>query len=876
MRRVPILLLAVLIGWVIWPQPLKGQVRRVAILPLTILSDEDLSGVREPLMNMVSNSLRQEGFQPVVPEEREGRPALTDAQARRVGAELASTFVLYGSLSKIGEQISLDVRLVDVENKRSTLPIYVAKTGLENLAGAVADLAREVAIRILEKKKIYQIMVAGNRRIEDEAIKLVVKTKSGDLYEPAKLREDLTAVYRMGYFKDVRIEADETPQGEIVTFVVTEKPTVDRVEISGTSAIDEKDVRTALATKQYSIVQEATLTQDEEKIRGLYRDKGYYNAEVSHSLEPSKENTVVVKFQIVEHDKLYIKTITFSGNQAFSDKELKDAIKTSEKGFFFWLTESGILKSEQMEVDVDRLMAYYHTRGYMEAKVGSPKITHDAKGIYLDFPVSEGLRYRVGKVEVTGDDPSPDEKLVASLRLRKEEYFNREALAKDLEAITNHYTGKGYAFAEVAPKLDKSPEQQVVNVAYEVRRGEVVDFGRISISGNTKTRDKVIRRELEIVESARYDKARLQRSAQNLKRLDYFESVDMDTSKGETPKDMDVNVKVKEKSTSFASLGAGYSSADKAFVMGQIAERNLGGRGQRLSFQGVLGQKSNRYGLTFTEPWLFDTPLAMSIEVYNWKRDYVEYEKESTGGRLSLSYPVWAYTRLYGAYGYDHARVSDVSEDAATIIKDQEGIIRTSLVSTTLRRDTRDHGFLTTRGSDNSVSLDYAGGVLGGDASYYKTIVNSSWYFPLVWKLVGFLHGKVGYVEELSGGILPIYDRFFLGGINSLRAFSSGRVSPKDPATGDLIGGNKMALFNAEILFPIVEEQGIRGVLFYDAGNAFDNGEPIKISDFKTDVGPGLRWYSPLGPMRLEWGYNLNPKEGESKSRWQFSMGIFF
>jgi outer membrane protein insertion porin family len=174
------------------------------------------------------------------------------------------------------------------------------------------------------------------------------------------------------------------------------------------------------------------------------------------------------------------------------------------------------------------------------------------------------------------------------------------------------------------------------------------------------------------------------------------------------------------------------------------------------------------------------------------------------------------------------------------------------------------------------VSLDYAGGVLGGDAAYYKTIVNSSWYFPLVWKLVGFLHGKVGYAEELSGGILPIYERFFLGGINSLRAFSSGRVSPEDPATGDLIGGNKMALFNAEILFPILEEQGIRGVLFYDAGNAFDNGEPIKISDFKTDAGAGLRWYSPLGPMRLEWGYNLNPKEGESKSKWQFSMGIFF
>jgi outer membrane protein insertion porin family len=878
MRRVLFLLLAVLTGWVSWPQPLKGQVRRIAVLPFNIFSDVDLSGMREPLIKMVTNSLKQEGFQPVVPEEREGKPPMTDAQARALGKELASTFALYGSLTKIGEQISLDLRLVDVENKHATVPIYVAKTGLENLAGAVADVTREVAIRILQKKKIYQIRVAGNRRIEDEAIKLVVKTKSGDLYEPAKLREDLTAVYKMGYFKDVRIEADETPHGEIVTFVVSEKPTVERVDISGTSAIDEKDIRTALATKQYSILQDATLAQDEEKIKALYRDKGYYNAEVSDSVEPSKENTVVVKFRIVEHDKLYIKRITFTGNKAFSDDRLKDVMKTSEKGFFFWLTESGILKSEQLDVDVDRLTAFYHTRGYMEAKVGNPKITYDTKGIYLDFPISEGLRYKVGKVELTGDDPNPDAKLVSSLRLKKEEYFNREAVAKDLEAITNDYTGKGYAFAEVTPKLDKDAERQIVNVAYDVHRGELVDFGRITISGNTKTRDKVIRRELEIVERARYDKAKLQKSAQNLKRLDYFESVDMDTSKGETPKEMNVNVKVKEKSTSFASIGAGYSTADEGFLLGQIAERNLGGRGQRLAFQGQLGQKGNRFSLTFNEPWLFDTPLSMTVEAYNWSRAYPDYNKNSTGGSLGFSYPVWQYTRLYGSYGYDYAKVSGVSEDASYLIKDQEGTIITSLVSTSLRRDTRDHPFLTTRGSDNSLTFDYAGGPLGGDAAFYRTVANSSWYYPLVWKLVGFLHGKAGYLSSLPDGITPIYDRFFLGGINSLRGYPSGKVGPRDPVTGDYLGGNKMALFNAELLFPIVESQGIRGVTFFDAGNAFYNGDSINISKFKTDVGGGLRWYSPLGPLRLEVGFPLNPDDNKDqyKPRVQFSMGIFF
>jgi outer membrane protein insertion porin family len=876
MRRV-CLVVAVLFAWVSWPQPLTAQMQRIAVFPFAIFSDEDLSALREPLMTMLTNSLKQQGFQPVsAVEELEGKPPTGDAQVRQVGGELGGSYALYGSLTKIGEQISLDARVVDVANIRATYPIYVAKTGLENLASAVADLVREVGIRILQKKKIYQIVITGNRRIEDEAIKLVIKSKSGDLYEPARLREDLTGIYRMGYFTDVRVEGEETPQGEVVTFVVTEKPTVERVDIGGADVVSDKDIRTALGTKPYSILQESTLTQDEDKIRGLYRDKGYYNAEVSHSLEPLKENTVVVKFSIVEHDKLYIKTITFSGNQAFPDSELKDVIKTSEKGFFYWFTESGILKKEQLEVDVDRLMAFYHTRGYMEAKVGSPKITNDERGIYLDFPISEGLRYRVGKVELTGDDPNPEQKLVTSLRLSKEEYFNREALVKDLERVTNYYTDRGYAFAEVAPKIDKTAEPPVVNVAYEVRRGELVDFGRINISGNTKTRDKVIRRELQVVEGSQYDKASLQKSSENLKRLDYFESVDMDTSKGETSKDMNVNVKVKEKSTSFASIGAGYSSADQAFMLGQIAERNLGGRGQRLAFQGQIGGKSSRFSVGFTEPWLFDTPLSMNAELYKWSQEYTDYNKDSYGGRLGFSYPVWAYTRLYLGYLYDRAKVTNVDENASTFIQDQEGVIRTSQVSTTLRRDTRDHAFLTTKGSDNALTTDYAGGVLGGDAAYYRVVANSSWYFPLAWKLVGFLHGKTGYIEELPGGIVPIYERFFLGGINSLRGYGAGKVGPRDPETGDYLGGNKMALFNAELLFPIVEEQGIRGVVFYDAGNAFYNGDPIQITDFQTDVGAGLRWYSPLGPLRLEWGYALNPKSYQDNYKWQFSMGIFF
>ncbi len=415
----------------------------------------------------------------------------------------------------------------------------------------------------------------------------------------------------------------------------------------------------------------------------------------------------------------------------------------------------------------------------------------------------------------------------------------------------------------------------MVDVNYQVRKGELVDFGRIEISGNAKTRDKVIRRQLKVIEGARYSKANLERSVGNLRRLDYFDEVEMDTRKGEAADRMDVDIKLKEKATRFISAGAGFSTADQFFLQGQVAERNLFGRGQSLQFQANLGSRSNRFTLKFTEPWLFDIPLSATTEIYNWSRDYDEFTKDSNGGKLSLSYPVWDYTRLYLSYTYDDADVSDVSSSAATEIQDQEGKLVTSALSSTLRRDSRDHTFLTTRGSDNSLMVDYAGGALSGDAGYIKTVFNSSWYFPLFWDCVGFLHGKTGYIGETDGEV-PIYERFYLGGINSIRSFDSGDVSPRDPEPGDRIGGNKMVLFNAEFLFPLVKEQGIRGVLFFDAGNSYDDGDNIDLNDLKYAVGYGIRWFSPMGPLRLEWGYNPSPDKGESKSKWQFSMGMFF
>ena len=875
-------LLFVLLGLsLVWPQPLYSRAIRLAVIPLTFYSTDDLTHLRKPLMDMMVRTLRQQGFQPVSALDiLEEKPSLalremSDVQARKVGAELQTNFVIYGSVSKIGEQISFDVRLVDVNNQRPTASIYVTQEGLENLASAVSDLSDEVGIRILRRKKINRVSVAGNERIETEAIRLNIKTKRGDLFDQAKLRQDLTEIYKMGYFKEVRIEAEETPQGEDVVFVVAEKPTINQVTIRGAKVIPEEDLQAAMTTRQYGILQRSVLKEDVEKIRALYRDKGYYDAEVTYEVESLEGNRVDVAFSIKEKKKLHVQRITFTGNQHFSDDELKDIIQTSERGVFFWLTESGILKRERLEVDSDRLAAFYLNHGFMDVRVGRPEATYDEEGIYINFPIDEGRRFRVGKVDVSGKDIEPKINLLSIIELSEKKYFNREALAKDLQNLTDFFTSRGYAFAEVAPKIDKDETQQVVNVDYEINKGEIVDFARIDISGNTKTRDKVIRRQLKVVEGARYSKADLERSVRNLQRLDFFETAELDTRKGKTADKMDVDVKIKEKPTRHVSAGAGYSSADQVFFQGQIAERNLFGRGQDLALTANVGTVSNTFSLKFTEPWLFDIPLSMTIEAYNWSRDYDEYDKTSWGGRTALGYPVWDYTRLYLSYIYDDANISNISSDAAQVIKDQEGKLVTSALSSTLRRDSRDHHFLTTRGSDNSITVDYAGGFLGGDAGFIKGEVNSSWYFPLFWDCVGFLHGKTGYIMENDGEV-PIYERFYLGGINSIRSFGSGQISPRDPETNDRIGGNKMVLFNTEFLFPLVKEQGVRGVIFFDAGNSYDNGDNIDLGDLKYAIGGGIRWYSPMGPLRLEYGYNPDKGKGDPQSKWQFSMGVFF
>jgi outer membrane protein insertion porin family len=541
-----------------------------------------------------------------------------------------------------------------------------------------------------------------------------------------------------------------------------------------------------------------------------------------------------------------------------------------------WFTDRGILQKEILDTDSDRLTVFYHDKGFMDAKVGTAEVTLKDDGFTIMIPIEEGSRYRVSDVRITGDPLDQDRQIVNKLELKPKDYFGREKLREDMDKISKTYMDEGYAYTQVDPRVKRDPEDHTADVTFNVEKKEKVHIGRVTVTGNTKTRDKVIRRELQLAEGDLFSSTALERSVTNLKKLDFFEDVEITPTDTEQSDIMNLAVKVKEKLTGSISVGGGFSSDDGLFATGEITQRNLLGRGQYLGVKAYVGQDAQRYVLSFTEPYLFDYPVSGGVDLFNWLRNYPDFTEDATGARLRSGYLFGSYSRAGLAYSVQSAAITNTPIDAPPIMVQQEGRHLYSTITASLNRDSTDHPFLPTSGSLSEVSLEYGSPVLGSDFDYLKLVATNGKFIPLFWKFVGYIRGEFGYISAFGDDntSVPLYSRFFLGGINSLRGFQWASVGPK--SNGYVIGGLTYGMANAEILFPLIEKIGMRGVVFFDAGNAFLNMGDFDVGEFRTDAGVGIRWNSPLGPLRIEWGYNLHPKEGEDQYQFQFSAGAFF
>ncbi len=857
------------------------QVKTV-VLPFKVNAPEEMAYLSVQVATVLSEQLERDGAT-ILELESADRERFTNrevdvATARETARRYIADRIIWGSFTLVGGRYSLDASMTDPEGIEPVRTFNRQGENIENLLNTIQQLNAEIGLALFQRKIVSVVTVKGNDRIEADAILRVVKTEAGAVYKRKQLSKDLQAIYKMGYFDDLRVEAEEGPKGMRVTFHVKEKPTIRRIKLKGNLRFDDEEIRENMTLSTGAILNIFKIQSNIEQIESMYKEKNYHQVRVNYTILPTKQNQADIEFSIEEGKKLYVTSIGFEGNKSITDKKLKKIIKTSEKGFFSWLTSSGDMDRAELDQDASLIKGYYHNQGYTRAKVGEPVVDITPEGIRIDFRIEEGPRFKVGKIDIAGDLILDKKVLMKELSIGELEYYNREKLQNDIIGLRDLYGSHGYAYAEITPKISEDEQNLLVDITYDIDKRQEVYFENIFITGNTRTRDKVIRRQLRVEEQGRFDTKALKRSIRNLYRLDYFEDTKVNTTKGSADDKMVLKIDVTEKSTGQFSFGAGVSSAENLFFMGSISERNLFGRGQILSFNGQFGSSTTRYSLSFTEPWLFDIPLSGTVSAYQQDKEYDEYQVDSVGGYLGVSYPIFDYTRIYWNYAYDYSEIK-IDENATNVddsVRELEGIVVTSSSAVSIGYDSRDSRFNPTEGSKHLLTFEYAG--IGGDVGFNKYLAETGWYFPWFKGLVWFLHGKAGVVDQNDNEkLLPDHEKFYLGGINSLRGFDSRGVNIKSTnSAGEEteIGGGSMVQFNFELIIPLSKKIGLMGVVFYDTGNVYE--DTIDLEDMRESAGYGVRWYSPLAPIRIEYGQVLDPRDGEETGRWEFTMGGAF
>lgn len=864
--------------------PAWSASQKTSFLPLNIHSPSD----RKILQAKADNELQEVlastdiNFIPRKDAEKladyEGPWPPSAKTLKELAEKTGSENIVAGDLTVIGNKLSIDIKFFDLLSPSNPTFFFQTAESLDGLKVALGKISSDIKNHLLREFRIASIAPEGNKRIDSGAILSKILTKVGDPYSQTGLRNDLKEIFKMGFFNDVQIDIKDSPQGKNIIFRVIEKPVINTIVYDGIDELKEEDIKAAANIKEHFILNPTKISAAEEAIKNLYKTKGFYNSKVTSTITYPDDKGANIRFSITEGNKIFIKEISVEGNVTFTDKELLGEIETGEKWFMSWLTDGGLLDMNKIQQDAQKIVAYYNNNGFLEAKVGEPQISQKEEWLFVKFIVEEGPRFRVGTVDVTGDLIGDKEKMLALLSVREQKYVSRQIIRENILALTDYYAESGYAFASIRPVTTKSPAGDRMDVTLKVTKGNMVYIDRITIKGNTRTRDNVIRRELRIAEGGLFDSKAIRQSTQALQRLMYFEEVTITPEPSLDPNRMNVIVNVKEKSTGTFSIGAGYSSADNLILMGQIAENNFLGRGDTLSLSANVSGKSSRYNLSYTDPHLNDSPLSWGADLFSTNREYDDYTKDSKGGGIRLGYPIFEKWQIYGNYSYTDTDLTDVSDTASYIIRNSVDLHVTSAVKVSLIRDTRNKKWGASEGSRNAVSVKYGGGPFGGDAEFTKFEGSSGWYFPMPLRTVFHANLSAGQVFENQTDKLPVYERFYLGGLNSVRGFKYAKISPLDSVTAERIGGDKMWYTNTEIVFPLLETQGLMGVLFFDAGQVLNDDENLGDNNDGIKKGSGIevRWLSPMGPLRLVWGYNLDPVKGEDDSVWDFSVGGTF
>jgi len=717
---------------------------------------------------------------------------------------------------------------------------------------------------------IKDIHVEGSRRVHDAVILGRVKSTVGSTFNPSLLSEDIRAIFGLGFFDDVQLRVEDFEGGVKVVFVVTERPFVRDVDFVGHKKADRETLQEKIDIKLGSVYNPVDVQRAVEKLRDYYEDEGYFEVQITPNVEKFSDGDVRLVFSIVEGRQMTIDTIVFRGNKGLTDAQLKDAMETKERQYFIL---RGKVQRQRLDSDVDRIIAAYNDNGYIQARVESTDtaIDRELARVTITIVVVEGPQFRVGTVQITGVTLLPEREIVRQIKFKAGDVFSVGKVRDSVQGILNLYSTIGRASADVNPKRDQLAATNQINVTFEVSEGPEVYVERINISGNVRSEDKILRRELPLREGDLYTLQKRERARQKLVNLGFFESVAVTTQPGADKTKIVVNVDVVERATGLFSLGGGYSSVDSLVGTIDLAQRNFLGRGWEVAVRIRAGARTQQGTISFTEPWLFDRPLSAGFDIFKSIRDYTDYTYDTTGVNLRLSHPFAEYWRWHLGYRVSRDDIRNVDEFASPALRDQKGITLTSAVGGSLTRDSRDVIAAPTKGAQTVLSLDFAG--LGGDSKFVKTTALQTYFQPIWFAHIIALRAEGGYGWGWANEPLPLFERFFLGGPNSIRSFKFHGLSPVDD-TGFKTGGTSEVLGNVEYIIPL--PFAFRVVAFFDIGQVYGFSTPFDITDLRKAAGGGIRWQSPFGPIRVDYGFNLDRKSNEAIGQFQFSVGSPF
>ena len=744
-----------------------------------------------------------------------------------------------------------------------------------------------IAPSVPEGITIEDIRIEGLQRIEPGTVFSYLPVRIGEVLSATTAADAVRALFATGFFQDVRIEID----GRVLVVLLEERPAIGAIEITGAKEFDAETLKKALGDAGLSearIFDRAVLERAEQELKRQYLGRGKYDVQVQSTVSPLPRNRVAVSIAIDEGDDAKIKEIRIVGANAFSEKTLLDEFKLSTPTWMSWYTKSDQYSRQKLTGDLESLRSFYLNRGYLEFAIDSTQVSlsADRRDVFITLVVKEGERFNFGEFQFVGDMLDQPDTFKALNTLKAGETFSNERLQEVLKSMTEKLGALGYAFGNVSPIPNVNRETKTVDFVFQVDPGRRVYVRRINISGNAKTRDEVIRREMRQFEASWYDSERIRISRNRIDRLGYFNAVEVDREAVPGTSDqVDVNVKVEERPLGSLTFGLGYSSSESVVLSGSISQQNFMGTGTNVSLEVNTSQVSQTFAIRHVDPYFTDDGISRSLDLYTrtFNADEIDsladYKIVSTGFGARFGIPYTEEDRLFVGLALENSKLSgDPESENWEEFRNEFGDQATAvLASIGWSRDTRDSGLAPTSGRYQFANLDY--GTPIGDLEYARLTYGDQFFYPLSKKVTFAFNTEVGIGLGLFGKPYPAIKNFYAGGIGSIRGFSSSSVGPKSSITGDSIGGTKRVVFNTELLTPLpgmAQDRSIRVFTYLDAGTVWGEDDDVTLSDLRASAGVGLSWFSPVGPLKLSFGQPIKKQDGDETESFQFQIGSSF